>query len=103
MEPNKGSDGNNEHTLYLYMSLTSGSLGMTTATSRLESMLKGAKVNFKVVDLAIDEAARKAWRWKAGNRKLPALVRDGDIIGDYGQIEEANEIGRLREFIMEDR
>lgn len=68
-------------TLWLYTSLSSGSSQIVTATSRLETILKANKIQFKALDVATDEKARMLWGRRAGKRKLPGLVRMGMVIG----------------------
>lgn len=83
--------------LYLYTSLTAGSSQITTATSRMETILKANKIHFQALDVATDEKARSLWGRRAGKRKLPGLVRMGMIVGDLEEVEEWNEYGELRE------
>lgn len=83
--------------LYLYTSLTAGSSQIITATSRMETILKANKIQFKALDVATDEKARMLWGRRAGKRKLPGLVRMGMIVGDIEEVEEWNEYGELRE------
>lgn len=68
-------------TLYLYTSLTAGSSHITTATSRLETILKANRIPFQALDVATDEKARMLWGRRAGKRKLPGLVRMGMLVG----------------------
>ncbi|KIW63162.1 hypothetical protein PV04_10030 [Phialophora macrospora] len=86
-------------TLYLYTSLTAGSSHIITATSRLETILKANKIPFRALDCATDEKARMLWGRRSKGRKLPGLVKYGEIIGDLEQIEEWNEYGELKEQI----
>lgn len=83
--------------LYLYTSLTAGSSQIITATSRMETILKANKIQFKALDVATDEKARMLWGRRAGKRKLPGLVRMGMIVGDLEEVEEWNEYGELRD------
>lgn len=83
--------------LYLYTSLTAGSSQIITATSRMETILKANKIQFKALDVATDEKARMLWGRRAGKRKLPGLVRMGMIVGDLAEVEEWNEYGELRD------
>ena len=77
----------NDPALYIFTSLTAGSSHIVTATSRLETILRANKVPFKAVDIATDENARKLWGRRAGKdesgrqRKLPALVQEGFVVG----------------------
>ena len=67
--------------LFLYTSLTAGSSHIITATSRMETILKANKIPFQAIDTATDEKARKLWQRRAGQRKLPGLVKEGYVIG----------------------
>jgi len=84
-------------TLYLYTSLTAGSSHIITATSRLETILKANKIPFRALDCATDEKARTTWSRRSKGRKLPGLVKFGQVIGDLEQIEEWNEFGELHD------
>ena len=106
-------------TLFLYTSLTAGSSHIITATSRLETILKANKIPFRALDCATDEKARMLWGRRSKGRKLPGLVKYGEIIGvcagashrstladfdlvsfqDLDQIEEWNEYGELKDQI----
>ncbi|KAK2882719.1 hypothetical protein FQN49_000081 [Arthroderma sp. PD_2] len=83
-------------TLFLYTSLTAGSSHIITATSRLETILKANKIPFRAIDVATDEKARMIWGRRSKGRKLPGLVRYGNIVGDLDQIEDWNEYGELK-------
>ncbi|TLS24725.1 hypothetical protein PpBr36_08624 [Pyricularia pennisetigena] len=91
--------------LYIYTSLTAGSSHIVTATSRLETILRANRVPFKALDLATDEKARMLWGRRAGKdesgrqRKLPALVQMGLVLGDLVEIEEWNEYGELKQHV----
>jgi hypothetical protein len=73
--------------LYIYTSLTAGSSHIVTATSRLETILRANRVPFKAIDIATDDKARMLWGRRAGKdadgrqRKLPALVQEGFVLG----------------------
>ncbi|CAG7915793.1 unnamed protein product [Penicillium olsonii] len=85
-----------DSTLYLYTSLTAGSSHIVTATARIETILKANKLPFRAIDVATDEAARKLWGRRSRGKKLPGLVKYGDIVGDLEEVEEWNEFGELR-------
>ncbi|KAJ5953059.1 uncharacterized protein N7479_011472 [Penicillium vulpinum] len=85
-----------DSTLYLYTSLTAGSSHIVTATSRIETILKANKLPFRAIDVATDDAARKLWGRRSKGKKLPGLVKYGDIVGDLEEVEEWNEFGELR-------
>ncbi|KAI6870159.1 hypothetical protein KC338_g2771 [Hortaea werneckii] len=85
--------------LFLYTSLTAGSSHIITATSRMETILKANKIPFQAIDTATDEKAHRLWQRRAGQRKLPGLVKEGYVIGDLEEVEEWNEYGELKENI----
>lgn len=68
-------------TLYLYTSLTAGSSHIITATSRLETILKANKLPFRAIDVATDDKARQLWGRRSKGKKLPGLVKYGEIVG----------------------
>lgn len=68
-------------TLYLYTSLTAGSSHIVSATARLETILKANRIPFRAVDVATDEKARMLWGRRSKGRRLPGLVRYGEILG----------------------
>lgn len=70
-----------DSTLYLYTSLTAGSSHIITATSRLETILKANKIPFRAIDCATDEKARQLWSRRGKGKKIPGLVKYGQIIG----------------------
>ncbi|PTU19995.1 hypothetical protein P175DRAFT_0460260, partial [Aspergillus ochraceoroseus IBT 24754] len=82
--------------LYLYTSLTAGSSHIVTATARLETILKANRLPFRAIDVATDDAARKLWGRRSKGKKLPGLVKFGNVVGDLEQIEEWNEYGELK-------
>ncbi|KAG0131281.1 hypothetical protein HOY82DRAFT_608240 [Tuber indicum] len=83
--------------IFLLTSLTSGSSAIITATSRLEHLLKSHKIPFKPVDLATDARARRIWSSKGNGRRLPGVARDGEILGNFEELEEWNEYGELKQ------
>jgi len=85
--PPKPTTYSTDPALYIYTSLTAGSSHIVTATSRLETILRANRIPFKAIDLATDEKARMLWGRRAGKdkkgrqRKLPALVQMGMVLG----------------------
>ena len=76
-----------------------------SAQLRIETMLKGNKIRYEIVDLATDERAKKVWRRRGQGKKLPGVVRmdeEGDetIIGTLEELEEANEYGELKQLVL---
>lgn len=66
--------------LYLFTSLTAGSSHIITATSRIETILKNARIPFSYIDTATNESARKLYGRRGRNKKLPLLVKEGFVI-----------------------
>lgn len=88
--------------VYLYTSLAGGGFHMPTRTNKLATILTGNRIPFTYRDLGTDEEARNVWRRYGRGRLLPAVVRGkDDIIGNWEEIEEANEDYRVRELIYE--
>ncbi|KAJ6264598.1 hypothetical protein Dda_0747 [Drechslerella dactyloides] len=84
--------------LYLYVSLSTGTFANSSATSRIETILKINKIPFKAIDVATDDRARSIWgRRRRPDQKLPALVKDGAVLGDLAEVEEWNEFGELKQ------
>lgn len=74
-------DRDESDTIFLLTSLSAGSSTIITATTRLEHILKSNKVPFKSVDLATDDKAKRLWHWKGNGRRLPAIAKEGEVIG----------------------
>ncbi|TID16994.1 putative Glutaredoxin [Venturia nashicola] len=87
--------------LYLFTSLTAGSSHIITATSRIETILKAARIPFSYVDTATNEGAKKLFQRRARGKKLPLLVKEGFVIADLEQVEDWNEFGELKDAIGE--
>ncbi|KIW07714.1 uncharacterized protein PV09_01646 [Verruconis gallopava] len=87
--------------LFLFTSLTAGSSHIVTATSRIETILRNARIPFTYIDTATNESARKLFQRRARGKKLPLLVKEGFVIGDLEEIEELNEFGELEDAIGE--
>ncbi|CAN6637037.1 hypothetical protein TRVA0_016S00914 [Trichomonascus vanleenenianus] len=96
------SDSDDEPQIYLFTSFTSGDRRVMGDTHRLHTMLKANDIDFTVVDLATNERAKRLWRLRGKDRRLPAVVREDEIVGGYNEMEEANESGFLREVVLED-
>ena len=69
-----------DRALYLFTSLTAGSSHIVTATSRIDTILRNARIPFAYVDTATDESAKKLFQRRAKGKKLPLLVKDGYVI-----------------------
>ncbi|RPB27648.1 hypothetical protein L211DRAFT_846403 [Terfezia boudieri ATCC MYA-4762] len=84
-------------TYFLLTSLTSGQSAIITATSRLELLLITMKVPFVAVDVATDEKARLLWKRRGNGKRLPVVVHDGVVLGNFEDMEQANEWGELKQ------
>jgi hypothetical protein len=87
--------------IYLYTSFAGG-FHVTTRTNRLETILTANRIKYTYRDLGTDEEAKKVWRRYSGGKTLPGIVRGkDDYIGNWEDIEEANEDYRVRSLIYE--
>ena len=86
--------------IYVYTSLAGG-MQIMQKTNRLATILQANGIKFEYRDLGTDEAAKKIWKRSSNGRLLPGVVRDEDIIGNYVEIDEANEEYRLHELLYE--
>ncbi|BFZ63658.1 hypothetical protein YB2330_004790 [Saitoella coloradoensis] len=61
--------------VYLYTSLAGGSTQLTTATTRIASILDSHKIVYTPVDLATgDEIHKRIWQRKTSGKRLPGVV-----------------------------
>ncbi|GAV30548.1 hypothetical protein PMKS-004062 [Pichia membranifaciens] len=87
--------------VYLYTSFAGG-FQVTTRTNRLVTILTANRIKFEYRDLGTDEEAKKVWRRYSAAKTLPGIVRGkDDFIGNWQDIEEANEDYRVRSMIYE--
>ena len=70
-----------DSTLYLYASFIAESPHTAAALSRIETILTAYDLPYKVADVTTDESAQKLWARESKDRKLPALVKFGRVIG----------------------
>ncbi|KAK9328381.1 hypothetical protein V1520DRAFT_356996 [Lipomyces starkeyi] len=90
--------------VYIYTSFTGGGMfgrNIMTATNRLQLILRSNNIGFEIIDLATNEQAKKLWARSSKGKKLPGIVKGKDIVGNYEDIEEANEFGELQQLIAE--
>ncbi|SCV04891.1 LANO_0G13696g1_1 [Lachancea nothofagi CBS 11611] len=88
--------------VYIYTSLAGGGYHMPSRTNRLAQILSANQVEFTYRDLGTDDDARKVWKRYGRGRVLPAVVRGkDDIVGNWEEMDEANEDYRVRELIYE--
>ncbi|ODV81797.1 uncharacterized protein CANTADRAFT_43715 [Suhomyces tanzawaensis NRRL Y-17324] len=86
--------------IYLYTSLAGG-MQIVPRTNRLVTILQANGIKFEYRDLGTDEEAKKIWRRQAAGKPLPGIVRGDDFIGNFKDIDEANEEYKLRELLYE--
>jgi hypothetical protein len=85
--------------LYLFTSLTAGSSHIVTATNRIETILKNARIPFTYIDTATNESAKALFQRRGRGKKLPFLVKEGFVLGELQDVEDWNEFGELKEAI----
>ncbi|KAK7678862.1 hypothetical protein QCA50_018164 [Cerrena zonata] len=78
-----------------------GGMQIIPRTNRLATILQANSVKFEYRDLGTDESAKKIWKRSANGRTLPGVVRGDDLIGNWEEIDEANEEYKLRELLYE--
>ena len=86
--------------VYIFTSLAGG-MQIMHKTNRLATILQANGVKFEYRDLGTDEEAKKIWRRYAQGKTLPGVVRGDDVIGNWQEIDEANEEYKLRELLYE--
>ncbi|AJV24227.1 hypothetical protein H816_YJM1418F00077 [Saccharomyces cerevisiae YJM1418] len=93
---------NEKEPVYIYTSLAGGGFHMIPRTNRLNTILTANRIPFTYRDLGTDDEARKVWKTFSKGRSLPGVVRGhNDLIGNWEEIEEANEDYKLRELIYD--
>lgn len=90
--------------IYLYTSLAGG-MQIVPRTNRLALILQANDIKFEYKDLGTDAEAKKIWKRYAngpnGMRTIPGVVRGDEVIGDWKEIDDANEEYKVRELIYE--
>lgn len=86
--------------VYIFTSLAGG-MQIILRTNNLAAILQGNGIKFEYRDLGTDEEAKKIWKRQANGKTLPGVVRGDDYIGNWQEIEDANEEYRLRELLYE--
>lgn len=88
--------------IYIYTSLAGGGYHMIPRTNRLATILTANRVTFEYRDLGTDPHARSVWKTHAAGKTLPGVVRgDRDVIGDWQDIDDANESYALRDLLYD--
>ncbi|GMM28097.1 Aip5 protein [Martiniozyma asiatica (nom. inval.)] len=99
--PKAGKMTFEDEPVYLYTSFAGG-FQVHTRTNRLVTILTANRVAYTMKDLGTDEEAKKVWRRYSGGKSLPGIVRGkDDFIGNWEDIEEANEDYAVRSLIFE--
>ncbi|KAK6464569.1 hypothetical protein DFJ63DRAFT_311869 [Scheffersomyces coipomensis] len=86
--------------IYLFTSLAGG-MQIMPRTNRLATILQANGIKFEYRDLGTDEEAKKIWKRQANGKTLPGVVRGDDFIGNWDEINDANEEYKLRELLYE--
>ncbi|AET37519.1 Aip5p Ecym_1278 [Eremothecium cymbalariae DBVPG len=82
--------------IYLITSLAGGGFHMPSRTNRLATILTANQIVFQYRDCGSDDDARHWWKKQAKGRTLPAIMVGNSIVGNWQEIEEANEEWRVR-------
>lgn len=87
--------------VYLYTSFAGG-MQVASRTRRMETILAANKIKFQYKDMGTDPQAKRIWRTFSQGKALPGIVRGkDDFIGNWEDIEEANEDYAVRQLIYE--
>lgn len=93
---------NKKKPIYIYTSLAGGGFHMMPRTNRLVTILTANRIEFTYRDLGTDAEARKVWKLYSKQKSLPGIVRGRDeFIGNWQDIEDANEDYKLRELLYD--
>ncbi|KAI5956776.1 hypothetical protein KGF54_000393 [Candida jiufengensis] len=86
--------------IYLFTSLAGG-MQIMPRTNRLATILQANNIKFEYRDLGTDEEAKKIWKRQSNGKTLPGIIRGDEFIGNWQEIDEANEEYRLKELLYE--
>lgn len=86
--------------IYLFTSLAGG-MQIMPRTNRLATILQANGIKFEYRDLGTDDEAKKIWKRQADGKTLPGVVRGDDFIGNWKEIDDANEEYKLHELLYE--
>lgn len=87
--------------VFILTSLAGGGIHMPRRTNRLATILTANEIKFTYRDCGTDDEARQIWRTFSRGRLLPGIVRGTTLVGNWQEVDEANEEYRLYEFIYE--
>lgn len=85
--------------VYIFTSLAGGGIHMPRRTNRLATILTANEIEFSYRDCGTDAEARSIWKAHSAGRLLPGVVRGTTLIGNWKEIDDANEEYRLYEMI----
>lgn len=87
--------------VYLYTSLAGG-FQIHNRMNRMITILTVNKIPYTIRDLGTDEEAKSIWRRFCSGKTLPGIVRGkDDFIGNWEDVEEANENYAIKSLIYE--
>ncbi|GAV54486.1 hypothetical protein ZYGR_0AM00240 [Zygosaccharomyces rouxii] len=85
--------------VYIFTSLAGGGFHIIPRTNRLATILQANRIEFSYRDLGTDPQARNLWKAHASGKQLPGLVRGSDVVGNWQDVEDANEEYRLEQLL----
>lgn len=85
--------------VYIFTSLAGGGFHMIPRTNRLATILQANRINFSYKDLGTDPHARNLWKAHASGKQPPGLVRGSDVVGNWQDVDDANEDYRLHDLL----
>lgn len=88
-----------EEPVFIFTSLAGGGIHMPRRTNRLATILTANEIEFTYRDCGTDSEARSIWKTYSAGRLLPGVVRGTSLIGNWKEIDDANEEYRLYEMI----
>ncbi|KAI5964530.1 hypothetical protein KGF57_001022 [Candida theae] len=84
--------------IYIFTSLAGGAQ-IIPRTNRLATILQANGIKFEYRDLGTDEEAKKIWRRQANGKTLPGVVRGDDYVGNWQEVDEANEEYQVKDLL----
>jgi glutaredoxin 3 len=67
--------------------------------SQAKALLSKRDIEFEEINLAKDPAGRSALHEKTGMSSFPQIVIDGEVVGGFRELVQADRSGRLRELL----
>lgn len=87
--------------IHVYTSLANAQFHLNADTNRMTTILQTNRIDFELVDLGTNDRAKKLWKWRGKGKKLPGIVRGEEILGNLTDLEEANELGEVEDFLFD--